>query len=163
MGLFDKGVSPEEKQEIIDAAVEKLLEGHEEHKQEIIDAVATQLLGTFDAAKQEVISSVATELLGNEALLTSVLKQVMMEDSVVQNVKTRAQKEAEEPWVEIKGMVHDPANGLKIDLDWNAGFILYLKRGGYNGTNDDEIVQRWLAYMFKDVHDQMDQDEDHFS
>ena len=143
MSLFGKGVSPEEKQEIIDAAVEKLLTN-------------------LETVKSEIVESVAKELLGNEALLSSALKQVMMEDSVVQEVKTRAQKEAEEPWVEIKGMVHDQANGLKIDLDWNAGFILYLKRGGYNGTNDDEIVQRWLAYMFKDVHDQMDQDDEKY-
>ena len=144
MGLFDKGVSPEDRQEIIDAAVVKLLEN-------------------FDAAKEEIINAVATKLLDNDALVTAAMKKALVEEPVIQKVKTRAQKEAEEPWVEIKGLVTDPTHGVRLEMDWNAAFILYLKQQGINGSSDDEIIQRYVAYLSQDIHSQMASDEDRFS
>lgn len=113
--------------------------------------------------KQEIIDSIAKQLLENDELMTAALRKVLAEDPVIQQVKTRAQREAEEPWVEIKGAVADPALGIKIDLDWNAGFILYLKQQGFNGPNDEEIVQRYLAYLTQDLHSQMAADEDRYT
>ena len=124
-------------------------------------------MGLFDKSlseedKQEIITELARQLLENEELLAAALKKVMTEDEVVQKVKSRAKREAEEPWVEVRGAVADPAHGVKIDLDWNSGFILYLKQQGFNGANDEEIIQRYLAYLSADIHDSMASDEDRF-
>ena len=115
-----------------------------------------------DEDKQGIIDELARQLLENDELLSAALKKVLAEDPVIEKVKTRAQREAEEPWVEIKGLVMDPALGVKIDLDWNAGFILYLKQQGYNGSTDDEIIQRYLAYLSADIHSQMSSDEERY-
>jgi hypothetical protein len=64
-------------------------------------------------------------------------------------------KESEEPWVEVKGMVQDPDKGIKIDLDWNDAFVKHLRENGYVGTSDDQVVQRYIAVLAKQVAEDM--------
>jgi len=69
--------------------------------------------------------------------------------------KAKQKKAIKEPWVEIKGIVHDPSKGLKIELDWNPAFVEKLRSEGYTGTNDEAVIQRWLAILYKDLVDKM--------
>lgn len=62
------------------------------------------------------------------------------------------------PEVELKGIVFDPAKGIKIDLDWNEGFVVYLKQHGFTGADDDTIVQKWLAALTKQIAKDMEED-----
>lgn len=48
------------------------------------------------------------------------------------------------PWVKLVG--EDVADGqIKISLDWNSAFIKTLKENGYEGVDDNQRVQKWLA------------------
>lgn len=60
-------------------------------------------------------------------------------------------KSKEEPWVDIRGVVEDTKNGIKIELDWNDAFIKYLKTSGLDGPSDDIIVQRWLEMISMEI------------
>lgn len=55
------------------------------------------------------------------------------------------------PWVEIKGADVDSAKGIKIELDWNDAFIVDLREAGIKGKTDEEVVQKWLAFLYQDL------------
>ena len=61
------------------------------------------------------------------------------------------------PYVEIIGEgIEDGV--IPIRFDWNDAFIKSLKANGYNGVDDNAIVQRWLIlvceYMIRDLEDE---------
>jgi hypothetical protein len=56
-----------------------------------------------------------------------------------------------EPEVAIVSSGLDPARGIKLELDWNDAFIQYLKGSGFDGVDDETIVQKWLATIYKDL------------
>jgi hypothetical protein len=63
-------------------------------------------------------------------------------------------KDSNEPWVQVVGD-HVDAKGIKIELDWNDAFVTYLKNNGYSGVDDETIVQKWVAHMYKHVMENM--------
>jgi hypothetical protein len=56
-----------------------------------------------------------------------------------------------EPWVEIKSAEYNEIHGFKIELDWNEAFIQYLKESGIKGRNEEEVVQKWLGFLYGDL------------
>lgn len=60
-------------------------------------------------------------------------------------------KASDEPWVDIKGMVHDPQKGIRIELDWNDAFVKHLRENGFTGADDDIVVQKYIAILAKQV------------
>ena len=68
-------------------------------------------------------------------------------------------KQSKEPWVDIIGNVSD-GNGIGIELDWNDAFIDFLRASGINGTDDDEVVQRYITLLLRDMADQMEEEQD---
>lgn len=56
-----------------------------------------------------------------------------------------------EPWVHIKGMVHDPEMGIQIELDWNDAFVKFLRDNGITGSNDNAVVQKYLAMLHRQM------------
>ena len=61
----------------------------------------------------------------------------------------KAKYESKEPWVDIRSADFNEARGVRIELDWNDAFIAHLKNSGLQGTSDDEIVQKWLAFLYQ--------------
>lgn len=53
-----------------------------------------------------------------------------------------------EPWVDVKLHVdpEQPHNGY-FELDWNDPFIDKLKREGYAGTTDDDIMDQYVKSL----------------
>lgn len=56
-----------------------------------------------------------------------------------------------EPWVNISSTTYDPVKGFRIELDWNDAFIQHLRDGGVKGRNDEEVVQKWLGFLYGDL------------
>lgn len=53
-----------------------------------------------------------------------------------------------EPWVGIVDNGFDEAegiNGLYFELDWNDQWVAFLKKNGYGGSTDDQIVEQWFS------------------
>lgn len=63
----------------------------------------------------------------------------------------QTQKESDEPWVQILGTDPDDENGVKIELDWNQAFVDYLRDNGIKGTDEEEVVQRWLTLLLQEM------------
>lgn len=63
----------------------------------------------------------------------------------------KAKYESKEPWVEIRSADFNEARGVRIELDWNDAFIEHLKESGIKGANEEEIVQKWLAFLYQNL------------
>ena len=62
-----------------------------------------------------------------------------------------ARRNGTEPWVEIRSAVVDPVKGIQIELDWNPAFVQYLKDNGMTGQDEETVVQKWLAFLYEDL------------
>lgn len=65
-------------------------------------------------------------------------------------------KASEDPWVEIEGWV-ETSEGVRAELEWNDAFVAYLRDQGIPGTDEDQVVQRWVAMLLYDMASQMDE------
>jgi len=66
--------------------------------------------------------------------------------------KERA-SEKKEPWVavlETHVNQENVKNGF-FELDWNEYFVLQLKQQGYQGSNEEEIVDQWFQELCRNV------------
>lgn len=67
-------------------------------------------------------------------------------------------KPRQKPRVDLKAILHDPEEGIKVDLDWNPEFITYLKQNGVTGADENQIIRRWLAHLSNDIVRDMDEE-----
>ena len=56
-----------------------------------------------------------------------------------------------EPWVNISSTTYDKVKGFRIELDWNDAFIEHLRDNGIHGRSDEEVVQKWLGFLYGDL------------
>jgi len=77
-------------------------------------------------------------------------KEFNLIDGALQKRKEKMMS-SNEPWIEIMSSEHDPENGIKLHIEWNDAFIKYAKSAGINGVDDDAIVQKYLAGIWRDV------------
>lgn len=63
-------------------------------------------------------------------------------------IDSESGKDSDDPWVTIVGDAVGE-EGLQLSLDWNDAFIEFLKAGGVTGSDDTQIVQKWLAMIAK--------------
>lgn len=75
-------------------------------------------------------------------------------EEIARKVAADDMKNSEEPWVEVRAIVHDPKLGIKVDMDWNDAFIVYLKQNGFTGVDDDQIIQKYIAILMKNMVDE---------
>ena len=79
------------------------------------------------------------------------------EETTSEPVKVKTAKELAteqgEPWVTVldtKVNIENPRNGF-FELDWNESFIAMLKANGFNGENDEEIVDHWFRELCRNI------------
>jgi len=65
-------------------------------------------------------------------------------------------KASPDPWVDIIGWVRTD-EGIKIELEWNSPFVDYLKVNGITGADDEQVVQKWVTLLLRDMADQMEE------
>jgi hypothetical protein len=65
-------------------------------------------------------------------------------------------KASPDPWVEVEGWT-ETAQGVRAELEWNDAFVAYLREQGIPGTDDEQVVQRWVAMLLYDMASQMDE------
>lgn len=74
--------------------------------------------------------------------------------------KPKNHKESDEPWVNVVNTDFDENNPRQgfMELEWNSAFIEFLKKHGYKGKNDEEIVDRWFTDLCKNIGAQLDEE-----
>ena len=59
----------------------------------------------------------------------------------------------QQPWVTVL-QTHvnpeNPRNGF-FELDWNEYFVLMLRKNGYTGVTEEEIVDQWFSDLCREV------------
>lgn len=67
--------------------------------------------------------------------------------------KTTKKKTVKGPHVEILKFDFDPANPKigSLELDWNKEFIKLLIEHGYRGNSDEELVDKWLNDVCRNI------------
>jgi hypothetical protein len=85
----------------------------------------------------EAVASIKTELLGQV--------KTLFEQALEDHRKKRY--ESDEPFVEIVSEDFTSEGGVQLRLDWNTAFITYLKKNGFNGATDEQIVDTWLVSL----------------
>lgn len=68
------------------------------------------------------------------------------------NDKEQATKN-KEPYVNVLETHFDPKdpNNGYFELDWNSYFIDELRKAGYNGENEEEIIDKWFKNLCQNV------------
>lgn len=65
-------------------------------------------------------------------------------------------KGSSEPWVDVTGW-SETDTGVKVELEWNDAFVDYLRGNGVTGADDEQIVQKWVTLLLRDMADQMEE------
>lgn len=58
-------------------------------------------------------------------------------------------KESDEPYINVISSNYSKERGIEMKLDWNNAMIKYLRSNGYNGISDEEIIEKYMADIFK--------------
>ena len=66
-------------------------------------------------------------------------------------------KNSKDPWVTIVGDAIGE-EGLQLSLDWNDAFIKFLRANGVEGSDETQIVQKWLAMIAKQQADRLSEE-----
>jgi hypothetical protein len=64
-----------------------------------------------------------------------------------------------EPWVGVIDNSYDAdqgVNGLYFELDWNQQWVEFLRKNGYHGHTDVEIVEQWFTDVSRVVEENPD-------
>jgi hypothetical protein len=79
-------------------------------------------------------------------------KEVKAEPVPVEEVKPK-------PYIQIVSDRIDPVHGLEIEFDWSPEFIAELRKHGYTGLTDEQLVQKWLEQFSKSIAEKMNTNE----
>lgn len=108
-------------------------------------------IAEFKAAiKQQIVDEMKDE----RALALEEAAQRRISEAEERQKYFEKMKESPEPWVEIVSWI-DTDQGVKVELEWNDAFIDHLKVEGITGTDEDQIVQKWVAVLLHNVADDM--------
>jgi hypothetical protein len=64
-------------------------------------------------------------------------------------------KASPDPWVEIVGWKQTD-EGVKVELDWNDPFIADLRKEGITGSDEDQVIQKWIVLLMQDMATKME-------
>lgn len=67
--------------------------------------------------------------------------------------KATARKEPYVTVLETKVDKDNPANGY-FELDWNSYFIDDLRKAGYTGVTEEEIIDKWFKALCQNILDE---------
>lgn len=94
------------------------------------------------------VLKVNNELQQNEINALSNLSKEL-EATLSEYLEYKKKKEGEQPFIEVISEGFSDG-GMELKLDWNEAMINLLKRNGYRGETDDDIIERYLSDMFND-------------
>ena len=72
-------------------------------------------------------------------------------------------KTSPDPWVELVGITTTDDDKIEIKLEWNTPFVQKLKTSGITGINEEEIIQHWIALLFRDIIDDSDEEDSQYA
>ena len=108
------------------------------------------------AVKKQVTQEIMEELKEKKALEEKE-RQLRREQEDIERLNYVAlMKESDEPWVDFVGNVRDMKEGQRLEMDWNDAFIKYLRDNGIEGSDDEQVVQKYISLLLRDMTDQFE-------
>jgi hypothetical protein len=85
-------------------------------------------------------------------------KYIEMEKSQDPKVAKELATAKKEPYIVVLQTHVNPENVRNgfFELDWNEYFVLQLTKAGYQGVNEEEIVNQWFQDLCKGIADEED-------
>lgn len=95
------------------------------------------------------------EVLASKEEIPAVLISQGQHSKPKRKRKPKPKKEKIEPKVDILKFEFDPQNPKlgSIELDWNSEFIDLLRKHGYKGSSEEEIIDQWLNDVCRTIAD----------
>lgn len=130
----------------------------EEHEQEQEQpAVPPQM--DYEQLKQQIYKQVKQDIAEEMQSDREKKKQQREEEKKAHEEYVEKMKESDQPWVEVIGISEDD-KGVKVELEWNDAFVDYLRENGISGTDEEQVIQRWVTLLLRDMADQMEEKQD---
>lgn len=108
------------------------------------------------AIKEQLKRQVLDELKDEQTHQMEETKARREKEKAEQSKYIATMKDSPDPWVEIVGWVYTN-EGVKIELEWNNAFVDYLRSNGVSGSDEDQVVQKWVTVLLRDMADRMDE------
>ena len=105
---------------------------------------------------KELKAQIVQELKSEEALRLEEEKQRREKQQADHATFIEKMKDSPDPWVEVIGWV-ETNKGVKVELEWNNAFVDYLRAEGIHGTDEEQVVQKWITLLLRDMADQMEE------
>jgi len=126
-------------------------------------AVGTRLqeTGVLDpqliaAIKQQVTAEVVADLKESRHQKEKELEILREMEDIEYKKYVATMKESDDPWVDFVGQVRDTAQGQRLQMDWNNAFIEYLRENNIPGANEEQMVQKYISLLLRDMTDKME-------
>lgn len=105
----------------------------------------------FDEIKPQLVQDLKNEELKER----EILQQKKDEEDAARKAYVDKMKLSPHPWVEVVGATQTEA-GMRVELDWNDAHVDYLRKGGVTGTDDEQVVHKWVTLLLRDMADDLD-------
>ena len=107
-------------------------------------------MGIFDLFKRK--EKVEQTAVSNEKVDKDIKKSAEPAKSKKKSDKDLATEKGD-PYIAILSMDVDPAdiNSGVFEIDWNDKFVANLKRAGYQGRTDADLVDQWFQNVCRNV------------
>lgn len=111
-----------------------------------------------DRAALEAVKALLTGLTERLETLEEEKKEVADKNTELQRKVDEYENrgKSDDPWIEITSEGFDKNKGIAIGLDWNDAFIAYLKDNGVTGQDDEDIVRKYIAFLYTDLIDKFE-------
>lgn len=109
----------------------------------------------IDKIEAEAIEATKTRIEAEAAAIaaTKAAEEAKEQERLAKLTPKELATERKEPWVavlETHVNKENIRNGF-FELDWNEFFVLELRKAGYKGSSDEEIVDMWFSELCKNV------------
>ena len=97
------------------------------------------------------------ELKSEKEVIRQEIIEAREEAKKAQDIYVEQMKASHDPWVDIQGWV-TTEQGVRVELDWNDAFVAHLKSEGIKGADDDQVVQKWVTLLLRDMSSQLEEE-----
>ena len=137
--------------------IDEPTQAEESEQPQVTERVSSIISGDeLEAIKKQLMAQVVDELKDDRTRKIEEAKFRREEEDIEQKKYIEKMKQSPDPWVDIIGWVRTD-EGVKVELEWNDAFVDYLRGNGIKGSDDEQVVQKWVTLLLRDMADEMEE------
>jgi len=107
----------------------------------------------INEVKKLVTAEIVAELKEDKVLAAKEKEIEREQEDLEYNRYVARMQASDDPWVDFVGNVRDTEMGQRLQMEWNDAFIVYLRECGITGADDEQVVQKYISLLLKDMVD----------